>query len=148
MVLLITAGGSYCECRLSSLFAYPFFHLYGAAKAKTKARSCNPRWRMRNERGLSDGGERERHVSGIRDVQCWPGHEPPRSGSVSLSALNQPVVNWNIPPPRCVYSMKNMALEKSYRCSWPGCNVTLADMADKKNKSRHLDIVHGAQRSL
>lgn len=36
-----------------------------------------------------------------------------------------------------------MALEKSYKCSWPGCNVTLAD---KKNKSRHLDIVHGQTR--
>ena len=36
-----------------------------------------------------------------------------------------------------------MALEKSYKCSWPDCNVTLAD---KKNKSRHLDSVHGQER--
>jgi hypothetical protein len=93
MVLLVTAGGSYCECRLSSLFGCPFFHLYGAANVKKKARSCSARWRMRNERGLSDGGERERHVSGMRDLHCWPGHEPPRSGSVPLSAVNQLVVN-------------------------------------------------------
>jgi hypothetical protein len=34
---LITAGGSYCECRLSSLLACPFSHLYGAANAKESA---------------------------------------------------------------------------------------------------------------
>ena len=48
---------------------------------------------MRNEWGPSDGGERDRHVSGTRDLDCWPGHEPPRSGSIPLSALDQPVVN-------------------------------------------------------
>jgi hypothetical protein len=36
-----------------------------------------------------------------------------------------------------------MALGKSYKCSWPDCNVTLAD---KKNISRHLDMVHGLAR--
>jgi hypothetical protein len=36
-----------------------------------------------------------------------------------------------------------MVLEKSYKCSWPGCIVKLAD---KKNKSRHFDIAHGQAR--
>ena len=37
----------------------------------------------------------------------------------------------------------NMALEKSWKCPWTGCNVIVAD---KKNKSRHLDTVHGQTR--
>jgi hypothetical protein len=37
-----------------------------------------------------------------------------------------------------------MALEKSWNCPWTGCNVILTD---KKNKSRHLDIVHGQTRT-
>jgi hypothetical protein len=37
-------------------------------------------------RGLRDGGQRERHVSGTRDWKCQLGLEPPRSGSVPLSA--------------------------------------------------------------
>jgi uncharacterized C2H2 Zn-finger protein len=36
-----------------------------------------------------------------------------------------------------------MALEKSWKCPWTGCNVIVAD---KKNKSRHLDNVHGQKR--
>jgi hypothetical protein len=36
-----------------------------------------------------------------------------------------------------------MALEKSWKCPWTGCDVTLTD---DKNKSRHLDVVHGQKR--
>jgi hypothetical protein len=36
-----------------------------------------------------------------------------------------------------------MALKTSWECPWPGCNVIVAD---KKNKSRHLDSVHGQER--
>ena len=36
-----------------------------------------------------------------------------------------------------------MVLEKSWKCPWTGCNVIVAD---KKNKSRHLDNVHGQKR--
>jgi hypothetical protein len=36
-----------------------------------------------------------------------------------------------------------MALEKSWKCPWTGCDVTLTD---DKNKSRHLHVVHGQKR--
>jgi uncharacterized C2H2 Zn-finger protein len=39
--------------------------------------------------------------------------------------------------------MTDMALKTSWECPWPGCNVVVAD---KKNKSRHLDKVHGQER--
>jgi len=33
-----------------------------------------------------------------------------------------------------------MALKKSWKCPWPGCDKTVAD---EKNKSRHLRLKHG-----